>query len=351
MSDLRFGVFGAGFWAPFQMAGWKELGGVKCVAIYNRSISKAEALAKAFDVPSVYRSPEEMFHREHLDFVDIITDVSSHARFVRMAAEHRIPVICQKPMAPSLAEAEQMVSICRENHVPFYVHENWRWQNQIREFKKVIDSGEIGVPFRAHIFLVSGYPVFTHEPGLKELENYILVDMGVHLLDISRFLFGEADQIYCHTHQVQKGIRGEDAATVMMRMGGTTTVTCSMGFPGHYLEHDVFTQTLILVEGDAGTAQLDRDYWIRVTTERGTRANRHAPVWQAWMHPHYLASHASIVPCNASLLRALRGEGEAETTAADNLKTMRLTFAAYDSARNGTVVKLYDSKVDNLAQV
>ena len=53
----------------------------------------------------------------------------------------------------------------------------------------------------------------------------------------------------------------------MMHMGGGTTVTCSMGFPGHFLEHDVFTQTLILVEGDTGSAQLDRDYWIRVTTQ------------------------------------------------------------------------------------
>jgi predicted dehydrogenase len=117
-----------------------------------------------------------------------------------------------------------------------------------------------------------------------------------------------------------------------------------MGFPGHFLEHDVFTQTLILVEGDAGSAQLDRDYWVRVTTSSGTRANRHAPIWLPWMHPQYLASHASIVPCNANLLRAIRGEGEAETVAADNLKTLRLTFAAYESARNGTVVQLTDSK-------
>jgi D-apiose dehydrogenase len=113
-----------------------------------------------------------------------------------------------------------------------------------------------------------------------------------------------------------------------------------MGFPGHFLEHDVFTQTLILVEGDRGSAQLDRDYWIRITTQCGTRSNRHAPVWRPWMNPQYIASHASIVPCNSHLLLALRGEAEAETTAEDNLKTMRLTFAAYESARSGKVVQL-----------
>jgi D-apiose dehydrogenase len=339
----RFAVLGAGFWAPFQLAGWHELDGVICVAVCDAAISKAENLARRFDVPSVYCDAQKLLESEQLDFVDIITDASSHGSLVRMVAERGIPVICQKPMATSLAEAEQIVTFCQEKQVPFYIHENWRWQRQIRQFKEVIDSGEIGFPFRAHVFLVSGYPVFTNEPRLKELENYILADMGVHLLDVCRFLFGEADRMYCHIHQIQKGIKGEDAATVMMHMGGGTTVTCSMGFPGHFLEHDVFTQTLILVEGDAGSVQLDRDYWIRITTSGGTRANRHAPVWLPWMHPKYLASHASIVPCNANLLRAIRGEGEAETVASDNLKTMRLTFAAYESARCGAAIQLRDS--------
>ena len=54
----------------------------------------------------MYSSPEELLDRENLDFVDIITDVSSHPRLVSMAAERQLPVICQKPMASSLGEAE-----------------------------------------------------------------------------------------------------------------------------------------------------------------------------------------------------------------------------------------------------
>jgi predicted dehydrogenase len=338
MKQLRFAVFGAGFWAPYQLAAWNELDGVRCVAVYNRTKAKAEEFAKDFQIPAVYTDPEELLDREQPDFLDIITDMFSHGRFVKMAAARGIPVICQKPMSPSLAEAEQMVAICREHRVPFYIHENWRWQRQIREFKKVIDSGEIGSPFRARIFLVSGYPVFRHEPALRDLQEFVLADMGTHLFDVARFLFGEADRIYCQTHQVQPDIKGEDAATVMMLMGGRTTVTCYLGFPGHYLERDVFTQTLILVEGDKGSAELDRDYWLRVTTECGTHSNRHAPVWKPWMHPQYLASHASLEACNGNLLRALRGDGEAETTAEDNLKTVRLTRSAYESARNGKVI-------------
>ena len=339
MTDLRFAVFGAGFWTPFQLAGWSEVPGAKCVAIYNRTPSKAEKIAQAFGIPAVYSDPKELLAREQLDFLDIITGASTHCEFVQLAAQQGVPVICQKPMAPSLAEAELMLRVCRERRVPFYIHENWRWQAQIREFKKVIDSGVIGTPFRARIFLVSGFPVFKNEPNLKDVEKLILMDMGVHILDVARFLFGEADQLYCQTHQVQKDIKGEDVATVMLRMGGRTTVTCYMGFPGHFLERDVFTQALILVEGDKGSAELDRDYWIRVTVKSGTRAKRYPPAWRPWMLPDYQASHASIAPCNAHLLRALRGEGEAETTGEDNLKTMRLVFAAYESARSGKVIQ------------
>jgi D-apiose dehydrogenase len=340
MTDLRFAVFGAGFWAPFQMAGWSEVGGARCVAIYNQTADRAEKLARSFCIPAVYADPEELLDREKLDFVDIVTDVLTHSRFVQMVAERGIPVICQKPMAHCLEEAERVVTFCRDNRVPFYIHENWRWQGQIRALKKVLDSGEIGRPFRARIFLVSGYPLFRYEPNLRDLEQFVLADMGTHILDVVRFLFGEADRVYCQTHQVQKGIRGEDVATVMLHMESGTSVTCYMGFPGHFLEHDVFTQTLMLVEGERGSVELDRDYWIRVTTKSGTRSNRHAPVWRPWMNPQYLPSQASISACIADLLAGLRGDKEPETTAEDNLKTIRLTFAAYESARSRQVVEL-----------
>ena len=339
MADLKFAVFGAGFWAPYQIGGWQEVKGAHCVAICDRTLSKAQKVAQTFGIPAVFDDPEELLAREKIDFIDVITNASSHSKLVHVAARHNVPVISQKPMGNTLAEAESMVQVCREAGVPFYVHENWRWQSQIRAFKKALDSGDIGVPFRAQIFQVSGYPIFQTEPSLREWDELVIKDMGTHLLDVARFLFGEADRLYCQTHRVQQNIKGEDAATVMMHMGGRTTVTCTMGFPGHFLENDVFSQTLILVEGNKGSAELDRNYWVRVTTESGTYSHRYAPVLKPWMHPDYVASQSSIASCNAHLLQALRGEAKGETTGEDNLKTMRLTFAAYESARSGNVIR------------
>ena len=340
MKSMRFAMFGTGFWSRFQLSGWRELEGVECVALYNRTRSKAESLARDFGVPAVYDDPEELLRREEIDFLDIVTDVDTHSRFVRLAAESGLPVICQKPMAPARSEAEAMVAACREARVPFFIHENWRWQKPIRKLARALADGDIGRPFRARIDMISGFPVFANQPFLKELEQFILTDLGSHTLDVARFLFGEASSLYCQTRRVHADIRGEDVATVMMEMGESVTVLVEMAYAENYLERDRFPETFIFIEGEKGSIELGPDYWLRVTTRLGTHAKRYPPPRYPWADPAYDVVHSSIVPCNANLLAALRGEGDAETTGEDNLKTVRLVYAAYDSAHRGEVVRL-----------
>jgi len=323
------------------MAAWRELDGAECVALFNRTRAKGEAFAEEFGIPNVYDDPEELLRREEIDFVDLCTNPFTLPGFVKLSAAHQVPVISQKPMAPSVAIGEELVRTCAEAGVPYYIHENWRWQPQLRQFRSVLDSGDIGTPFRARITMVSGYPVFINEPTLNYLENFILTDMGTHILDIARFYFGEPELVYCQNHQVHRNIKGEDVSTVMLlASGGNMTVTCEMGYPENYYEHDVFPQTLVFVEGDKGTAEVGADYWIRVTTSDGTHSRRCPPVSYNWARPDHLVVHASIVPCHASFLRAFRGEGTAETTGEDNLKTLKLVYACYESARSGKAIRL-----------
>ena len=340
MQKLRCGMIGAGFWARFQLPGWYETGGVDCVAVYNRTRSRAEWLAARFQIPRVYDDAEEMLRKEQLEFVDIVTGVETHAPFVELAARHRLPVICQKPMAVSLAEAERMVAVCREAGVPLYINENWRWQTPIRALKQVLDSGVIGTPFRARIDMISGFPVFANQPFLKELEEFILTDLGSHTLDTARFLFGEARSLYCTTQQVHTDIRGEDCATILLNMDSGMSVVVEMAYAENHLERDRFPETAIFVEGNAGSAELALDHWIRVTTEDGTHIRRVPPPRYEWADPAYDVVHSSIVPCQANLLAAMRGEGQAETSGEDNLKTVRLVFGCYESARTNQVVVL-----------
>jgi D-apiose dehydrogenase len=88
--------------------------------------------------------------------------------------------------------------------------------------------------------------------------------------------------------------------------------------------------------------ELGPDFWIRVTTEAGTHAKRYPPPHFSWADPAYDVAHSSLVACNANLLQALRGGASAETTGEDNLKTLRLVFAAYESAAGGQAIALPD---------
>ena len=226
--------------------------------------------------------------------------------------------------------------------VPLLVHENWRWQAPIRAVHKLLSGGAIRTPFRARIDMISGFPVFKNQPFLKELPQFILSDLGTHILDVARFLFGEASSLYCHTRRVHPDIKGEDVATVMMKMGPQqTTVLCEMAYAENPLEREVFPQTLMFIEGDKGSLELAPDYWIHVTTKACTTRNRYAPTHFAWADPAYDVVQSSIVDCHRDLLRALSGSGHAETTGDDNLRTLRLVLAAYDSAAagNGVAIK------------
>ena len=333
-------MIGAGFWARFQLAGWLETGGVECVAIYNRTRAKAETLAAEFGIPGVYDEPETMLRESRPDFADIVTDVGTHARYTLMAASMGIPVVCQKPLASSYEEAAAMVERCQAAHVALYVNENWRWQTPIREFQRRTAAAGIGEIFRARIRMVSGFRLFENQPFLRDLEQFVLTDIGSHVLDVARFLFGEPELLYCQTYQAHKDIRGEDVATVMLKMRSGTAVVVEMGYAENYLEADRFPETSIFVEATEGSAELTLDNWVRITTKDGTHGVRCPPPHYAWADPRYDVVHASIVPCQDNLLKAMRGECAAETTGEDNLKTVRLVFAAYQSAAAGAAIRL-----------
>lgn len=339
MNEVRVAVAGAGFWAAYQSAAWQELPGVRVVAVCDPNRAKAEALAAARGIPAVYIDAGELLTHEKPDLFDVVTDVAGHAPLVKLAAAHRVPVVCQKPMAGTLAGCEELVGTCRAAGVFFAVHENWRWQTPLRVLKAVLDAGTVGTPFRARMDFVSGFDVFANQPGLKHEERFILADLGVHLFDAVRCLFGEPVTVYCHTNRVRPDIRGEDVATVVLTTP-RTAVTVNLAYAGTPLENEAFPETTVFVEGDCGSVEVTAGCRLRVTTAAGTRVTRAAPPKYPWVNPDYAVVQASIVACHADILAALRAGRRAETDAADNLKTMRLVEAAYQSAATESVIQL-----------
>jgi len=337
-TNLRFAVFGTGFWSTYQISAWKELPGIELVAVYNRTKLKAEEVAHRFDIPRVYDDAQALLHDEELDFIDIITDVDTHPLFTTMAAEKGVDVICQKPMAPDLTQANAMLRDCQHAHISLYVHENWRWQAPIRKVKEVLDSNRIGKVFKARVAFCSAFPVFQNQPFLATLDEFIITDIGSHILDTCRFLFGEADTLWCHTATVNPAIRGEDVANVMMKMKNGISCYVEMSYAS-ILEYEPFPQTFILIEGVHGSIHLTHNCEVRVTTKEATEIIDARPTTYPWLDPKYALVHASIVDCNRNILEGLQGR-HAETTGKDNLETVRLVHAAYASGRQKQIVDM-----------
>ncbi|HUX97023.1 MAG TPA: Gfo/Idh/MocA family oxidoreductase [Bacteroidales bacterium] len=340
MDKLKFAVLGCGFWSKFQIGAWSELEGVELIAVYNRTLLKAQKIAKYFKVPSIYDDAEKLFANEKPDFVDIITDVDTHAAFVKMAVNQGIKhIICQKPMAPDFDTAKEMVDTCKKAGAKLYIHENYRWQTPVRRFKQIIDSGVIGMPFKAKVTFLSGFPVFDNQPFLKELDHFILTDMGSHILDVTRYLFGECSELWCETRSINKGIKGEDLAVILMNMKNGMPVYTEMSYAS-IVEHDTFSTLHILIEGEKGSVFLGPDFEIRTTTREETKSETVKFPSYPWADPYYIVNHESGIHINRNILEAIQGKGEAENTGEDNLETVRLIWASYESAKKGEKISI-----------
>lgn len=340
MKKLRFAVLGCGFWSKFQIGAWTEVEGAELVAVYNRTLSKAQKTAEYFGIPAVYDNAEELFEKEKPDFVDIITDVDTHSYFVELAIKHNIRhIICQKPMAPDFETAKKMVSLCRESGSKLYIHENYRWQAPVRRYKEIIDSGVIGRPFKARVTFLSGFPVFDNQPFLRELDHFILTDMGSHVLDVCRFLYGECDTLCCHTRAINKGIKGEDLAVLLMDMKNGMPVYTEMSYAS-IIEHDTFSTLNILTEGEKGSVFLGPGFEIRTTTRQGTVSETVKFPSYPWADPDYIVNHESGIHINRNIFNDILGKEKAENTGEDNLETVRLIWAGYESAETGKKIKI-----------
>lgn len=332
MRKLSLGLIGAGFWGEFQAAAWGEVPGAALTAICDRDEVRAAALARKFGSPKVYSDAETMLRSESLDFLDVATGPETHESLVCLAASHKLPVICQKPMALDYRACEQMVAACRQAGTTFLIHENYRWQAPMRRVKQILDAGRIGRPFRAHLQFSHGdLRLFDRQPYLFEQPHFALFDMGPHLLDLPRYFFGEPRQLYAQEFKVHPRFAGEDIVSVMLHY---ERLACHCELSWRTTGYEVF------VEGEQGTITWYPDGRLIVDERDGVVTERLATEPYPWAHPDYGFAHASIVATNRNLFAALSGDGAAETTADDNLKTMWLLHLALESAKRHETLRV-----------
>lgn len=339
MAKRRLAVVGCGFFSVNHLNGWQDLKDrCEIVAVCDADPAKAKAAAGQFGVAAHYTDAETMLREARPDFADIITTVQSHRKLVELCARQRTAAIVQKPLALDWDDATALVGSMAKAGVPLMVHENFRFQRPMLRAKEVLTSGEIGRPTWARFSWRTNFDVYAGQPYLAKETRFILMDIGVHVLDLARFFLGEAAEVFCRTNSIKPGIAGEDMATVMLQHDSGITSVNDFTYESRQTP-EVFPQTLLHIEGTAGSIHMAPDYHMVVTTSAGTRIDRPVPETPAWGNPRWALVQESVVNTQRHWLDALDAGREADISGRDNLKTFALVEACYESARTGLPAK------------
>lgn len=336
---IRGAVIGCGFFAANHLHGWAELDGCEIVAVCDKDLAKAELAGAEFGIAEVFADAETMLRQTRPDFVDVVTTVESHLPLVRLAARHEIPVICQKPFASDLAQAEEMVELCRAAGVPLMVHENFRWQSALMAVKAEIDRGRIGSPHFARIQFRHGYDIYANQPYLRTEPRLAIMDLGIHLLDLARYYMGEAIGLYCRTQRLDPLNKGEDSVVIVLDHDGGAVSIVDYCFATR-THPDPFPQTLVRIEGTEGTLDLLQGYRLQISAAGRQEELGVEPPVPGWGARPWHNIQESVVNIQRHWLECLRAGTEPHTSGADNLRTLDLVFAAYESAAAGRAMTI-----------
>jgi predicted dehydrogenase len=335
---MKVALIGCGFFAQNQLEAWRDIDGVDVVALCDTDPEKLAATGKAFDIARQFTDAAQLFEQDGFDIVDIATTVQSHRPLVEMAARHKVHVICQKPFASNMEDARAMVSAIEATGKTLMVHENFRWQSAVRTVIDEVRNGTIGTPFFGRVSFRSGYDVFSGQPYLAEGERFIIEDLGIHILDIARALFGDVRRVSATTQRINPVIKGEDVATMLLDHNGgvTSVVDCSYATRR---QPETFPQSLIEVDGDTGTIRLDAGYSLTVQTGAVSETRDLSPPVLPWASQPWHNIQESVRTIQQHFVDCLRDQVQPETNGRDNLQTLGLVEAAYLSAAEGRTVE------------
>ena len=267
------------------------------------------------------------------DGVIVCSENSRHLPLVQMAAAAGVNVLCEKPLATNLADAQALLDACQQAGVLLMTAFPMRFSTPLREVKARLDSGELGQVYAFNATnqgeLPTKHRVWFVDPLLAG--GGALMDHTVHLIDIMRWYLGsEAAEVYAttnkifHADEVQVETGGLEMIT--FQNGVFASIDASWSRPPYWPTWGGLTFELVTERGSVLVDGFKQN--ITVYSHSAGRAN-----WQYWGSDMNQAMISEFVA-------AIREGREPAVTGLDGLRAVEVTLAAYESARTGQVVKL-----------
>jgi D-apiose dehydrogenase len=325
---LRVALTGAGMISWHHLVAWRNLGPrVQLVGVCDPNAQNAQRRADEFGIPRVYQDTASMLADVEIDALDVASPRQTHAAHVEAAAAKGIDVLCQKPLTPTLVEAEALARrIAGKNRL--MVHENWRFRPWYRHLRQWIAQGELGDILMGQLGMIgSGMlpnsegkrPAFERQPFMAHEAQLMIAEVLIHHLDVMRHLCGPLHVLAARTAHTLPDVKGETLATILLRTDrdAPVTVTGTMAAPGYPAK----VGDRLEIVGTIASAIFDEGELNLI----GPHPRRESYDLTAGYQASFDNTIAHFVDCLES------GDGF-ETDAIDNIETLKLVEQAYRAA-------------------
>jgi predicted dehydrogenase len=333
---IKIACVGAGYFAPFHLEAWKRIPEVDVSGICDLDEEKARSLAKRYNVPTVFTDIDRMLDELKPTVIDIITPPHNHLELCRKAVQRGIHIICQKPLAPTLSEAREIVDLADTSGLRFMVHENFRFQPWYREIKELMQQGAIGDRLHQLYFRMrtgDGWPedaYLDRQPYFRTMPRLLIYETGIHFIDTFRYLAGEITSITARLRQFNPGIAGEDAAFLLFEFeNGAQGIWDGNRFNEPRTgTNPRYTFGEMLVEGSGGSLRLFPDG--RIMLQVLGRQEKEID----YLHEDRNFAGDCVFYTQQSFVHAFLKDQPFETSGADYLRNLEWQEHIYEQAGN-----------------
>jgi predicted dehydrogenase len=291
-------------------------------------------------VPIIGTELEPVLEQTRPDIVFDCTPQTEHYRVVMAALKYGCHIVGEKPLADTMGEAREMIAAVQASGKTYAVTQNRRYNRGSVRLKRFLESGAIGKIAAIHCNYFMGVHFGTN---FRATMPYVLLrDMGVHHVDLARYLSGaEATSVYCKSWQLPGSWQGHHATAVAiydMTDSITFTYNASWEAEGLHIDWDGAWRVI----GTQGTVTWDGETTFRA--QRVVETKGFASTFEDLDVPdiegeRYDFGHGGVI---RDIVRCIREGRTPQTVCTDNIKTMQMIFAAIESAEKRMPVSIAD---------
>lgn len=221
---MKICIIGCGSWAAYYS---KILGNFfKKIDLYfySRDIQKAKLYCDMFKGKGYFYDINKAIQDQNISAFMIFTPHNVHLQNIQAFANSSQYILLQKPIAASLEDAKEIVSLCNERNLNLMIAENFRFMPAVKTTKKILDSNILGKPSSVYIQETNSYIPQGWRIKLNQMGGGILIDLGIHYLSMLRYLFGEPFEVCASLPKPQSPefqsleMEGESAISVDTKM-------------------------------------------------------------------------------------------------------------------------------------